>query len=53
MIPVCSVSGQAAGAAAADMAACGEASVSRVQEMLRRAGVRLDPELVEDIPPCE
>ncbi len=53
VIPVCSVSGQAAGAAAADMAACGETSVSRVQEMLRRAGVRLDPELVEEIPPCE
>ncbi|MGI5868335.1 MAG: FAD-dependent oxidoreductase [Kiritimatiellia bacterium] len=50
VIPVCAVSGEAAGTAAALAAASGrplrDIPVADVQSALRRQGVRLDPELV-------
>lgn len=54
VIPVCAVSGEAAGTAAAMSAAAGrplrELSVADVQRELRRRGVRLDPALVTEAP---
>jgi len=52
VIPVCAVSGEAAGTAAAMAAASGrplrELPVADVQSALRRRGVRLDPALVAE-----
>lgn len=53
VIPVCAVSGEAAGTAAAMAAAAGvpmrSLDVGAVQDALRKRGVRLDPDLVAEI----